>query len=384
VRNYGQSARTYKSGLLFCVAEDDTSLKEEARKFLAWDAIYDEASELNFDEEQRKTIKQNMDRAKRDLTEQVWKSYKTLVFLDKNNALNKKDLGLIHSSQAQSLSQLYINRLVTEGEVTDEINPNYLVRNWPPAFKEWSIKNVRDAFYASPQFPRLLNPDSIKSSISKGVTNGFLAYIGKKGERYEPFIFNQPLGALDIEVSDDMFIVTAEEAKKHIEPRKLKTLKIIPPDVKIEPGKSYSFVAKGFDQHGDEINIEGVTWETSGGTITNKGLLTVPDTEGIYKITAKSEGIAANATVTVAAKVAGVEEPSLRTNGSGKKKISWSGQVNPQKWMIFYNKLLAKFSNNPNLKITVKFEIEDGVAITDQKIQETRTALKEMDLDDDI
>ena len=34
----------------------------------------------------------------------------------------------------------------------------FLVRNWSGVFKEWSTKAVRDAFFASPQFPRLLNP----------------------------------------------------------------------------------------------------------------------------------------------------------------------------------------------------------------------------------
>jgi hypothetical protein len=33
-------------------------------------------------------------------------------------------------------------------------------------------KGVRDAFYSSPQLSRLLNPDSIKRTISDGVTQG--------------------------------------------------------------------------------------------------------------------------------------------------------------------------------------------------------------------
>jgi hypothetical protein len=41
---------------------------------------------------------------------------------------------------------------------------------------------VRDAFFASPQFPRLLNPDSVKDTIARGVENGMLGYVGKKGD----------------------------------------------------------------------------------------------------------------------------------------------------------------------------------------------------------
>ena len=34
-------------------------------------------------------------------------------------------------------------------EIQTGISPSFLVRNWPPAFKEWSTKAVREAFYAS-------------------------------------------------------------------------------------------------------------------------------------------------------------------------------------------------------------------------------------------
>ena len=56
------------------------------------------------------------------------------------------------------------------------------LRHWPPAFKEWSARSVRDTVYASPQFPRLLNPDSLRNTIAQGVSSGLLAYVGKKGE----------------------------------------------------------------------------------------------------------------------------------------------------------------------------------------------------------
>jgi hypothetical protein len=64
----------------------------------------------------------------------------------------------------------------------------------PPAFKEWNTKSVRDAFFASPHFPRLLNPDSIKDTIARGVENGMLDYVGKKIDgNYAPFHLEQLL-----------------------------------------------------------------------------------------------------------------------------------------------------------------------------------------------
>lgn len=387
VNNYGSSARVYKSGLIFCVADDNQSLKEEAKKFLAWETILDEAHELKLDDDQRKQVKMNMDRAKKDLIENVWKAYKNLVLLNKNNALHTKDLGLIHSSQARTITELYLMRLEDEGEVTSEINPNFLIRNWAPAFIGWSTKNVRDAFYQSPQFPRLTNPDSIKSTISRGVENGILAYAGKYGTKYEPCFFEESLDIRDIEISDDMYILTAEEARKNIEPRKLASITIIPPSVNLEPKQSYSFIAKGYDQYNDEINIDKVNWKTNLGTITESGVLTVEETEGIYRVTAFSNGISAIATVTVHKK--DETRPPIRDTSTpilqaGKTKISWSGQVDTKKWNVFYTKVLAKFATNPNLIITVKFETEEENAIAEQKKEEVRTALREMGLDDNF
>ena len=71
-----------------------------------------------------------------------------------------------------------------EGEIEKEVRRRFLVRNWPPAFIEWSTKSVRDAFFASPQFPRLLYPDSIRETIARGVSEGLIGYGARtaKGE----------------------------------------------------------------------------------------------------------------------------------------------------------------------------------------------------------
>ncbi|KAB7726656.1 DUF499 domain-containing protein [Rudanella paleaurantiibacter] len=395
VRNNSQTTRTFKSGLLFCVADDDSQLREDARKKLAWEAIQDDAADLRFDEEQRKQIAANIKRAGNDLVENVWKSYRTLVYLDRDNVLQEENLGLIHSSQSRSLPDYMISHLLSKGEVVEDLAPTLLVRNWPPAFVDgWSIRNVRDTLYASPKFPRPLKADSIRHTIAKGVSNGLLAYVGKVNGRYEPFLFNQPLQAADVELSDDMYILTATEAQKHKEPRRLVTLKVVPPSYTTEPGQSYTFMARGYDQHGDEIIIDDLTWETTSGTIDPQtGKLTVGQDIGTYRITARSGSIVGTATLTVEKRVQPVvAEPGNSASGtqttnnsekpsSATKKVSWSNQVEPKKWNVLYTKVLAKLVNNPNLKIKVSFEVEDDT-LTDQKIEEIRAALKEMGMDD--
>ena len=57
VREHGQSGRTFKSALLFAVAENDAALRDEARKLLAWEDIQDDDETVKrLDEGQRRQL----------------------------------------------------------------------------------------------------------------------------------------------------------------------------------------------------------------------------------------------------------------------------------------------------------------------------------------
>ena len=79
----------------------------------------------------------------------VWRSYKNVALLGRDNEIRVIDLGLVHSSSADSMAALILGRLRQEDEAVEGVNPNFLIRNWPPAITEWSIRAVRDAFDAT-------------------------------------------------------------------------------------------------------------------------------------------------------------------------------------------------------------------------------------------
>jgi hypothetical protein len=216
IRDYGTSSRTFKSSIIFCVPESPDTLREDARKVLAWEAIDDD--DLKLDDTQVHQLAENLKKSRRDLKETIWRTYKNLMLLGKDNVVKRVDLGLVHSSAATDLVSLIITRLSSDGDLeTKGISPSFLIRNWPPAFKEWSTKSMRDAFFAAPQFPRLTNPDVLKETVSRGVGNGLLAYVGKTASgEYKPFCFNKALMTADVELSDDMFIVTKETAEAYL------------------------------------------------------------------------------------------------------------------------------------------------------------------------
>ena len=102
---YGTSFRTFKNALIWCIADFATSLYEEARKYLAWQDIKDDDFQ-RLDGQQQRQIEEHLTRSQRDLLECVWRSYKFLMLLDKNNEIHTINLGLVHSSQAKTLLDL--------------------------------------------------------------------------------------------------------------------------------------------------------------------------------------------------------------------------------------------------------------------------------------
>jgi hypothetical protein len=319
-RECGTSSRTFKSALIWCVADTSSTIYDEARKVLAWEDIESEAGGLRLDEAQQRQLKDSLHKAKRDIAESVWRTYKNIVLLDKDNKLRTVDLGFVTSSAATSLTNFIINRLRQDGDVQEAISPNFLARNWSPVHKEWSTEQVRDAFFASPQFPRLLNADAIKETIARGVSGGQMAYVGKVVADYDPFWYNKSIVANEVEISDDVYIVSKETAEQY---KKAKTQPVPP-----EPPPSSGPGPKPPTPTDDE----------------------------------EDGGVGATTT----------------TN------LKWEGEVPAQKWMTFYNKVLSKYAVGSGLKIRITIEANSDAGISSQKVDETKVALRELGLNDDL
>jgi hypothetical protein len=331
IREHGASARTYKSGLTFAVAQSAGPLNEDARRALAWEEIQRELPGISVDKTQITQLEDNIKKSRRDLKENVWRSYNNIALLGKNNEVRFIDLGNLHSSAASTMIQFIVNVLVNVDEIQSGISPNLLVRNWPPAFQEWSTKAVRDAFYASPLFPRLLNPDAIKETVARGVANGQLAYVGKTAAgKYHPFNFERTINSADIEISEEMFIITKETAEAY---RKDAT----------RPG--------------------GATQTSSATQGADSGDVPRPRSEE----------------TTTPEPTGRQSRPQLSQQKLG---LTWSGEIPSQKWMNFYTKVLTKLGVSSGLTLTVKVKCSPEGGLSPQKVEEIKSALRELGLDD--
>ncbi len=370
-REYGSSGRTFKSALIWVAPEDVGQLMDEARKLLAWEDIDGEKDGLGLDPGQQKQLQEACQRAQRDLRESVWRTYKKILLLGKNQDWREIDLGLVHSSAAENIVALILNRLRQDDEVTDGISLYTLERSWP-AMIEWSTKAARDAFYASPELPRLLNPDAIRRTIADAVSQGKLAYAGPldKSGRRNPFLFGVTVLPGDIEFSDYTFIIRAKDVPPpDTEEKFLDRLEIQPAHLELQLGESYRLVVEGFDREGRSVEVKDVIWEATGGQVDQEGRFTAGNQEGSFAITVHMDDVGAKALVTVKQKIV----PSLQG-------LTWQGAVPPQKWMNFYTKILSPFVSQKSLHLVVRFEVSEGVS--PQKAAEVKVALRELGLDE--
>jgi hypothetical protein len=338
VRESGSSARTYKSGQIWLVADSTRTMREEATKLLAWKDIQADADSLKYDESQLEQLRESVKRADRDLREAIWRAFKFIVLLGKDNKLKVVDLGLVTSSVGSSLVDNVINRLQQDGDVEKGVAAGFLLRNWPPALPEWSTRNVRDAFFASPQFPRLLVPDAIKDTIARGVSNGQIAYAGKHRDGcFDPFVFEQPLNTEDVEISEDVFILTREAAVKYR----------------------------------DAVNA------TASG---EKPAAKIAPAAGSMPVTGTTSTPVAAAPGGAPAPAPSDDEASVGRQTDFFKRMTWTGEVPPKLWINFYTKVLSKHATDSGLKLKVTIETSPTSGISKEKIEETRTALKELGL----
>jgi hypothetical protein len=232
-----------------------------------------------------------------------------------------------------------------------------------------------------------LRPESAKDTIARGVEAGLLGYVGQSptGD-YQPFLFGCSLSPQDVEISDDVYIVTRETAESYKKlkekPPVLASLVLSPPAVQIQPGKKQAFVQTGHDQYGQPIPTGVVAWHATGGSIDGEGVFTAGQEEGNFNVTATAGALRAAATVIVAEQITPPPRPPQPPAQPG--TLRWTGDVPPQKWMNFYTKVLSKFATGRGLKLTLSVEVAPEGGISPQKVEETKVALQELGLDPNV
>jgi hypothetical protein len=268
-----------------------------------------------------------------------------------------------------------VNRLTEEGEITSAIGPGRLLTYWPTSIDvAWSTKALRDAFYASPQLPRVAQPHAILRAIEEAVIAGHLAYAGRVSDgSFRPIYLEEPIPPLELEFSEEWVLLKPEVARQHLEPAHLERLEVQPARASVEPRAVVAFAARGYDQHGATYPVREAHWSATGGSIDESGRFIAED-PGFYSVTVEGEGRSGMAHVQVSSGA----KPAL---GGG---LTWSGAIPPQKWTQFYMRILTKLVAKPGLELRVDLRLPTDAEVSDATKSEVELALRELGLDDEV
>ncbi|NQS74623.1 MAG: ATP-binding protein [Methanoculleus sp.] len=380
---HGKSGRTYKSSLIWAIASNAGPLTETIRDYLAWCEIRDDTDTLNLDDAQKRQAREYVETSKRQMKEQVWESYNVLGLYTPDDTIRLENLGRINSSASTSITKFITHKLKELDQLTDTVNPNYLVRNWSPISQEWSTRQVRDAFFASPRFPRVISQEVIKRTIVRGVSDGVFGYAGVNPlNRYEPFYFNQPMSILEVEISDDTSIIPREVAESVIQEKEMDTtvarIEVRPPETPLKPGQKQEFRATLYNAENQTISSKKVCWKAIGGEITENGVFEPESGYTSFGITASCDDVTATVTGTVSDNKE--KEPEEMEPEKIITSLELSGEIPHRQWANFYRRVLSRFSNEGRLTVNLEIEIEHPDGIPLEKIEDVRVALRELGL----
>ena len=175
----------------------------------------------------------------------------------------------------------------------------------------------------------------MKETIARGVSNGQLAYVGKTGSgKYHPFNFKRSITAFDVEISEEMYIITKESAEAY------EQAAAQPPAPNPIP-----------------------TLFANGGSTVNPPKPPTGEPTPTPKPTGTQSG----------------PEPVQLTLG-----LSRSGEVPSQKWMNFYTKVITKLGVGNDLSLNVNVKCKPQGGVSKQKMEEIKSALRELGLDDNL
>lgn len=315
--------RVYKSAIFWLAPDRGDVIADRARDLLTWQAVGDVDT---LSESQQDQLREGRRRAAQELRRAVWEAYTAVLYLGPDQTLRKHVYGPLNPSASERMLDGFLQNLQTYSIIERQASPGYVVRRWPPAVTEWSTRAVRDVFFQSPDFPRLLSADTVKDMIARGVSSGDFALVTRApGGGYGVFKWKDTLSVADIIVDDDTFLLLGDAAKQHAEAQRKPT--------------------------------------PSGGT--PRGLASA---EGV---TVKSSG------------TAGAAEPERSTVGPTRGNVRsarWSGELSPLLWMKFYQKVLTPFVSSGAAKLRLTVDLEPKGGLTQHQIDEIRGQLEALGL----
>ncbi len=219
----GRSPRLYPASLIWCIRKTGRQLRDRVEDSLAWQRVLKEINDGTlggeFETSELKDVAAKVRTAETEAREEVWASYRYMVFADPKSpdGLREIDLGAGHSSGSKSLCDRVLGALKSNTLLNESPGAGYLDRRWPQAFKEtgaWPLRSLRQAFLDG-SLDRLISPDEyLKRKIPEFVVNGDfgLASGDQVGGTFEHVWFKQPVSPDEVSFDPGVYLLKRDRA----------------------------------------------------------------------------------------------------------------------------------------------------------------------------
>lgn len=191
--NSGSGPRQYKNTVVYLAGSSANFIRvtDAARTLLALQDIETDKG-LVLSDEQKRELKERLQKAKEALPSQVKAAYTHLY--EPTDAVSGERRVYDVSAQIKTkntLQDAVLDTLKQEDRLLTAIDPALIVqgpwRLWPEDEKTLDLKNLRDYFYRFPNLPMLETVEAIRNAIVRGVQNGFFELGARKvgGDGYQ-------------------------------------------------------------------------------------------------------------------------------------------------------------------------------------------------------
>lgn len=223
LKQHGKNFRKHANMLIFLAPDQARSseVTDAARRLLALRNIEDDKStKRQLTDEQVKDLAGRLKEAEARLPAALATVYRFILVPAKNKTLRCFDLGISGYSGKTTLSNLVADKLITEQQNLDKLDPAILIGErfglWPEDQEAIKVKTLADYFTQLTHLPRLNNANVLPECLSKGVHRGLFAFALGDGEKkdFDTIILNDKTAtAVDCEITETAWLVRPALAK---------------------------------------------------------------------------------------------------------------------------------------------------------------------------
>ena len=183
LRMHASTPRLYPGALLFCYRQHGTALHDSVATAIAWRQIADElkSGELDSGEYESGSLQRVTDKlsdAEKHASEEARAACQTVAFADRSqpDGLRAFHVGSPSNDDVSTADHI-VSVLKDAAVVGESVSPAYLLRAWPPAFREsgiWPLASLRQSFFDGTLIRLLDCETALRKAIWSGVAKGSL------------------------------------------------------------------------------------------------------------------------------------------------------------------------------------------------------------------